>query len=84
MNTNIQSVVKKKEKLNKNILSKLSNLISVIIRSLFAKRVMEEKNKINIDLVRGFKLFLSSNSPKKYERYRKINKIENLLNKKKS
>ena len=63
MNTNIQSVVKKKEKLNKNILSKLSNLISVIIRSLFAKRVMEEKNKINIDLVRGFKLFLSSNSP---------------------
>ena len=26
---------------------------------------MEEKNKINIDLVRGFKLFLSSNSPKK-------------------
>ena len=45
MNTNIQSVVKKKEKLNKNILSKLSNLISVIIRSLFAKRVMEEKIK---------------------------------------
>ena len=84
MNTNIQSVVKKKEKLNKNILSKLSNLISVIIRSLFAKRVMEEKNKINIDLVRGFKLFLSSNSPKKNMNVtEKINKIENLLNKKK-
>ena len=70
MNTNIQSVVKK-EKLNKNILSKLSNLISVIIRSLFAKRVMEEKNKINIDLVRGLNYSCHLIALKKYERYRK-------------
>ena len=44
---------------------------------------MEEKNKINIDLVRGFKLFLSSNDKKNMNVTEKINKIENLLNKKK-
>ena len=83
-NTNIQSIVKKKEKLYKSIISKLSNLISVIIRSLFDKRIIEENNKIKIDLVKGFKLFLSSNIPKKNINVaEKINNIENLLNKKK-
>ena len=78
-NTNMQEIVKKKEKLYKNILSKLSNLISVIIRLLFDKITIKEKNKINIDLIKGFKLFLSSKIPKKNIHVtQKINNIENL------
>ena len=80
----MQTKVKIKERLSKDINSKLSNFISLMIKSLFVRRIIDEKNKIKTDLIEGFKLLISSKIPKKNINVAQIiNSIENLFTKKK-